>query len=171
MWKKWESTLYFIKCLLYSFKEIWLKESMENNADLQKICQLQSVRCDGTWGHSPPDWALLLISSTVFLLESWSERDTNTGRMYLIRAGEHKHDYHDIRSHNIVKKHLSCVCACWFTKKICRCRVIFSLKNLMRFLIARADSMSHGGHYKKKSYYRKQMQAFLNACSGKGWVK
>lgn len=39
-----------------------------------------------TWGHSPPEWALRLISSTVFFLESWSERDTNTGLMYLIKA-------------------------------------------------------------------------------------
>lgn len=39
-----------------------------------------------TWGHSPPEWALRLISSTVFFLESWSDRDTNTGLMYLIKA-------------------------------------------------------------------------------------
>lgn len=38
------------------------------------------------WGHFPPDCARLLISSTVFLRESWSERDTNTGRMYRIRV-------------------------------------------------------------------------------------
>lgn len=34
-----------------------------------------------TWGHSPPDRALRLISSTVFFLESWAERKTNTGLM------------------------------------------------------------------------------------------
>ena len=39
-----------------------------------------------TCGHFPPDCARLLISSTVFLRESWSARDTNTGRMYFIRA-------------------------------------------------------------------------------------
>lgn len=43
-----------------------------------------------TCGHFPPDWARLFISSTVFLRESWSARDTNTGRMYLIRAEEGK---------------------------------------------------------------------------------
>lgn len=40
-----------------------------------------------TCGHFPFDWARLLISSTVFLREAWSDRDTNTGRMYFIRAG------------------------------------------------------------------------------------
>lgn len=39
-----------------------------------------------TCGHFPLDCARLLISSTVFLRESWSDRDTNTGRMYFIRA-------------------------------------------------------------------------------------
>lgn len=39
-----------------------------------------------TCGHFPLDCALLLITSTVFLRESWSIRDTNTGRMYFIRA-------------------------------------------------------------------------------------
>lgn len=39
-----------------------------------------------TCGHLPLDWARLFISSTVFLRESWSDRDTNTGRIYLIRA-------------------------------------------------------------------------------------
>ena len=39
-----------------------------------------------TCGHFPPDCARLLISSTVFLRESWSARDTNTGRRYFIRA-------------------------------------------------------------------------------------
>lgn len=47
----------------------------------------------------------------------------------------------------------------------------FRLENLMRFFISRADSMSQGGHYKKKSYYRKQIQAYLNACLEKGWAK
>lgn len=37
-------------------------------------------------GHAPFDCARLRISSTVFLRESWSDRDTNTGRMYLIRV-------------------------------------------------------------------------------------
>lgn len=41
-----------------------------------------------TCGHLPPDWARLFISSTVFLRESWSARDTNTGRIYLISAEE-----------------------------------------------------------------------------------
>lgn len=41
-----------------------------------------------TCGHLPSDWARLFISSTVFLRESWSDRDTNTGRIYLIRAEE-----------------------------------------------------------------------------------
>lgn len=40
-----------------------------------------------TWGQSPPEWALRLISSTVFFLEFWSDRDTNTGLMYFIKAG------------------------------------------------------------------------------------
>lgn len=43
-----------------------------------------------TWGHSPPERALLLISSTVRFLDSWSERNTKTGLMYLIKAGETK---------------------------------------------------------------------------------
>lgn len=34
----------------------------------------------------PFDCARLLISSTVLRRESWSDRDTKTGRMYLIRA-------------------------------------------------------------------------------------
>lgn len=46
------------------------------------------VAAYSTCGHLPPDWARLFISSTVFLRESWSDRDTNTGRMYLIRAEE-----------------------------------------------------------------------------------
>lgn len=39
-----------------------------------------------TCGHLPFDCARLLISSTVLLRESWSDRDTKTGRMYFIRA-------------------------------------------------------------------------------------
>lgn len=44
------------------------------------------VAAYSTCGHLPLDWARLFISSTVFLRESWSDRDTNTGRIYLIRA-------------------------------------------------------------------------------------
>lgn len=47
---------------------------------------LEFCFCPFTWGHSPPECALRLISSTVFFLESWSDRDTNTGLMYLINA-------------------------------------------------------------------------------------
>lgn len=39
-----------------------------------------------TCGHLPFDCTRLLISSTVLLRESWSDRDTKTGRMYFIRA-------------------------------------------------------------------------------------
>lgn len=50
---------------------------------------INSLKCKQgrvTCGHLPFDCARLLISSTVLLRESWSDRDTKTGRMYLIRA-------------------------------------------------------------------------------------
>lgn len=47
---------------------------------------MQDIARQPTCGHFPPDCARLLISSTVFLRESWSARDTNTGRMYFIIA-------------------------------------------------------------------------------------
>ena len=47
-------------------------------------CKQDCITC----GHFPFDCARLLICSTVFLRESWSDRDTNTGRMYFISAGK-----------------------------------------------------------------------------------
>lgn len=66
-------------------KCVWKLKLYECHYVRWKISEVCAHLC-GTWGHLPSEHALRLISSTVFLRESWSERDTNTGRMNLIRA-------------------------------------------------------------------------------------
>lgn len=64
-----------------------------NWCNMVTLAQLHQL----TWGHSPPERALRLISSTVFFLESWSDRETNTGLMYLIKAWSRRKTVEEIQ--------------------------------------------------------------------------
>lgn len=87
-----------------------------SHASFNKDCVWKNIRvCNwvgggkkthhSTWGHTPPDWALRLISSTVFRRESWSDLDTNTGRMYLIRAeGDNKKGWETHTHENLISE-------------------------------------------------------------------
>lgn len=81
------STGAFLVCPLISFGCHLRHPGLINSVQMLSVfnVSIQSVR-PFTWGHSPPECALRLISSTVFFLESWSDRDTNTGLIYLINA-------------------------------------------------------------------------------------
>lgn len=74
--------LFFTLFYLFIIFSVWQRWTISKG----KINGVHKTRHCFTWGHSPPEWALRLISSTVFFLESWSDRDTNTGLIYLIKA-------------------------------------------------------------------------------------